>query len=91
MARFTTDTDFARAREAQFPKQRSRPIYSIRTFMGGELWWTTSRKRALEIAAQLTEAGDYVHSNGCVGHSGEKGLKEFDLPVVVHKCSAVKV
>lgn len=64
-------------------------IYSIRTSMGGEVWWTTSRKRALEIAEQLTEEGDYVHSNGCVGHSSEKGLKGFELPVSVHKCTAL--
>jgi hypothetical protein len=64
-------------------------IYSIRTSMGRELWWTTGRKRALEVAEQLTEAGDYVHSNGCVGHSGDKGLRAIDLPVSVYKTSVV--
>ncbi len=64
-------------------------IYSIRTDMGRELWWTTSRKRALEVAEQLTERGDYVHGNGCVGHSDDSGLKAFDLPVAVYKSSVV--
>ena len=66
---------------------RSQPIYSIRTSMGRELWWTTGRKRALDIAEQLNEVGDYVYANGCVGHSDDKGLKAFDLPVAVYKCS----
>lgn len=76
-------------------------IYSIRTSMGRELWWTTSRKRALEVAEQLTEFGDYVHSNGCVGHHGPTSIESRDghtiiplrgheLPVAVYKSSVVK-
>jgi len=66
-------------------------IYSIRTSMGRELWWTTSRKRAVEVAEQLDEPGRYVHSNGCVGgFSKTEGLRDFDLPVAVYKCSQSK-
>jgi hypothetical protein len=65
-------------------------IYSIRTSTGREIWWTTSRKRAIDVAEQLYELGDYVHSNGCVGHSNADGLRAHDLPVLVYKSSVVR-
>lgn len=71
----------------------TRPIYSVRTSLGKELWWTTSRRKALEIAEQLNEPGRHVfpHSNGCVGYSDTEGLKPYDLPVAVHRCSVIRV
>lgn len=65
---------------------RNRPIYSIRTSLGRELWWTTSRKKAIELAASLGE-GDFV---GTQMGGDAKPLRSHDMPVAVYKSSVVK-
>lgn len=67
-------------------------IYSVRDSLGQELWWTTSRAKALDIAGVLTKAGDWIHTDGRYGHDqyGLGGLKAHQLPVAVYKSSVVK-
>lgn len=36
---------------------RAKPIYSVRDALGRELWWTTARKSALELAHDFNVAG----------------------------------
>lgn len=62
-------------------------IYSVRTSLGRELWWTTGRKQALEMAAQLVEPGDFV---GTRAGGNAQPLREWELPVIVYKSSVVR-
>ena len=36
---------------------RAQTIYSVRNALGAEIWWTTSRKRAVERVTLLNGAG----------------------------------
>lgn len=62
-------------------------IYSIRTNLGRELWWTTSRKAALQTSADFTSWG-FVDGR----HGGDaKPFQSHELPLLVYKSSVVKV
>lgn len=65
-------------------------IYSIRTSLGRELWWSTSRRKTLALAADVNAPGEYITKDGHGAISTDKGLAAHELPLEVWKCSRVK-
>lgn len=68
-------------------------IYSIRDSLGRELWWTTGRKAAITLAAELNESGigALVTEKGKCGHDYKRTdprcLTRDTVPVSVYRCS----
>lgn len=70
-------------------------IYSLRTSLGREVWWTTSRRKAIDLATDVNAigVGARVMPRGIAGEAitpGE-GMRGHEMPVEVWRCSRVKV